>query len=122
MDDISEVLQKVSTHCGNEEYRRLLGSISMCKYYTNLIDTAKRTNKEMDRYLSEINLEPAYYLGVSLRNFQYIVELCKFRESYLNLIRNNPREYDLHIATAMRFFELLQEGAELGYVVYSTTK
>lgn len=121
MDDLLSSMGSCSTHCGQEEYVRLLDLIEIAKYYTNPIDTSKRIRMEVDRYVENLNIDPPDYSileHVSQKNFDHIVCLASLRDAYLGAIEKEPRNLDKHILLARRFFEALQEGAELGYIVY----
>lgn len=121
MDELVDSMRKTNTHCGEEEYLNLLSHIELCKFYTNPIDAAKKSKNAIQRYFSEINLDPIHYSiieHVSLKNFNYIVELSNLKNNYENVLIKFPYDYDKHIASALKFFELLREGAEFGYFIY----
>lgn len=121
MEQLTESLRKANTHCGESEYTQLLENINLCRFYSDPIDAAKRSRHSMQKYLSEINLDPVHYSiveHVSLKNFKYVSELLELRKNYEKITQQFPYDYDKHIKSALLFFELLREGAEIGYVLY----
>jgi hypothetical protein len=115
MDDLEESMRKTNTHCGESAYVELINNIKLCKFYVDPINSAKKVRVVMQRYFSEINLDPLDYYGVSKANFNHVVEVSKLQEHYQKICQKYPYDYVMHIAAALRFFELLREGAELGY-------
>ena len=118
-DELSNLMNGLTSHCEDEAYTDLLNLIKRCESYGagNVDSIARDTQKKNEFYLKNLILDVNEYEGRSEDQIKFIQELKGHMDNCINSWERYQFNPYKQVELALKFFIAIRDGINKGLIV-----